>query len=211
MINKIKIVGLGGSLSTHSTSLVALNIALQAAGKDGAETSLLNIRYLNLPMYDPQEKDIPDSVRHLVEEVKSAHGLILCSPLYHGTVSGSFKNAIDWLQILHTGQPPYLANKLVGLMCTAGGVQGLQAINTMDFIVRALRGWSVPMVMPISQAWKLFDETGNIIDAQMEAQIKALGREVYRAVCEFIFQGNCAYELNNPQKPYQLASSIQNL
>jgi FMN reductase len=208
MTNKIKIVGLGGSLSTHSTSLAALDIALQAAGKDGAETSLLNIRYLNLPMYDPEEKDIPDSVKHLVEEVKSAHGLILCSPLYHGTVSGSFKNAIDWLQILHTGQTPYLANKIVGLMCTAGGAQGLQAINTMDFIVRALKGWSVPMVMPVSHAWKLFDESGHIKDAHAELQIQALGKEVYRAVCDFIFQGDCAYKHTNPREFTELASSI---
>jgi NAD(P)H-dependent FMN reductase len=40
--------------------------------------------------------------------------------------------------------PPYLSNKPVGLVSTAGGVQGLQTINSMDFIARALRAWSVP-------------------------------------------------------------------
>ena len=46
--------------------------------------------------------------------------------MYHGTVSGSFKNALDWLQLLSDRDPPYLTNKVVGLVSTAGGVQGLR-------------------------------------------------------------------------------------
>lgn len=40
------------------------------------------------------------------------------------------------------------------------GVQGLQAVNTMEFVVRALRGWVVPLVIPIPEAWKAFDGRG---------------------------------------------------
>jgi FMN reductase len=32
---------------------------------------------------------------------------------------------------------------VIGLMSAAGGTQGLQAINTMEFAVRALRGWGL--------------------------------------------------------------------
>jgi hypothetical protein len=30
----------------------------------------------------------------------------------------------------------------------------------MEFVVRGLRGWAVPFVMPIAYAWKAFDEKG---------------------------------------------------
>jgi FMN reductase len=63
-------------------------------------------------------------------------------------LGGSFKNTLDWLQLLSDRDPPYLGNKLVGLVSTAGGVRGLQAVNTMEFVVRALRGWAVPLVIP---------------------------------------------------------------
>jgi len=33
---------------------------------------------------------------------------------------------------------PPSANKPIGLVATAGGVQGLQAVNSMDFIARAM-------------------------------------------------------------------------
>ncbi len=43
-------------------------------------------------------------------------------------------------------------DKPVGLISTAGGVQGLQAVNSMEFIARALRGWSVPLVLPVPRS-----------------------------------------------------------
>ena len=77
--------------------------------------------------------------------------------MYHGTVSGSFKNALDWLQLLSDRDPPFLTTKVEGLIGTAGGVQGLQAVNTMEFAVRALRGWAVPLVIPVARVWEAFD------------------------------------------------------
>jgi hypothetical protein len=32
----------------------------------------------------------------------------------------------------------------------------------MDFIVRALRGWGVPLVLPIAKSWQSFDPDGNL-------------------------------------------------
>ena len=89
-----------------------------------------------------------------MDAVYACDAMIWSSPTYHGSVSGSFKNALDWLILLAERDPPYLTNKPVGLVTTAGGVQGLQAINSMEFIVRALRGWSVPLVQPVAQSWR---------------------------------------------------------
>jgi FMN reductase len=108
--------------------------------------------------------------------------------MYNGTISGSFKNALDWLILLSDRHLPYLTDKVVGLISTAGGVQGLQAVNTMEFVVRALRGWAVPLVMPIAEAWKVFDEKGIAQDGQLTEQLHALGREVARASCQFALE-----------------------
>ena len=63
-------------------------------------------------------------------------------------------------------------------MTTAGGVQGLQAINSMEFVVRALRGWSVPLVQPVAQSWRSFDRDGRLADDAVADQLRALGAEV---------------------------------
>ena len=190
---QILILGLGGSLSDHSASLAALQLALDAAEAAGATTTLFDINALNLPMYSPRLAEPPLAAVQLADATHAAHGLIWSSPLYHGTVSGSFKNALDWLQLLSSREPPYLTDKVVGLMSSAGGVQGLQAVNTMEFIVRALRGWAVPMVVPIPQAYRSFDDEGKLTDARVGDQLKDLGREVVRAARQFAYEGRCDY------------------
>lgn len=180
----ISVVGIGGSLSAQSSSLAALKIALEGAAEAGARTEIFDIRSLDLPMYSPDLHNIPKSVHRLCDGVHGAAGLLWSSPLYHGTISGSFKNALDWFQLLSDQKPAYLTDKVVGLISTAGGTQGLQAVNTMEFVVRALRGWAVPLVIPIPQAWRVFDREG-LHDENVSEQLHALGREVTRATKQF--------------------------
>ena len=102
-----------------------------------------------------------------------------------GTISGAFKNALDWLHVLGGRKPPFLHHKVIGLISAAGGTQGLQAIKTMEFAVRALRGWAVPYVVPVAAAARIFDATGRIQDQAVELQLKTLGGEVVRVAERF--------------------------
>ena len=180
MAKKLTIVGLGGSLASVSTSRAALQSALQGAASAGAETQLLDIRELALPMYNPDDDSPTGGAERLIETCYSADGLLWSSPMYQGTISGAFKNALDWLHVLGRRDPPYLHDKVIGLISAAGGTQGLQAINTMEFSVRALRGWAVPYVVPIASAARVFDSSGRIQDKAVELQLKTLGGEVVR-------------------------------
>jgi FMN reductase len=188
----VRVVGLGGSLREESTSRTALQVALEGAAASGAGVELLWVRDLDLPLYTAEHAPPPDAHR-LAETVYNADALIWSSPTYHGSVSGSLKNALDWLILLAENDPPYLSNKPVGLVTTAGGVQGLQAVNTMDFIARALRGWSVPLVLPVAQSWQSFDPDGHLKDEAIAAQLRRLGAEVVRAARQFQADGTCDY------------------
>jgi len=91
----IKVVGLGGSMAAPSRSLAALKLGLAGAQEAGATKELLDLRELSLPMYVPTTHDFPTAVHRLLDEVYGAHGLLWSSPLYQGTISGAFKNALD--------------------------------------------------------------------------------------------------------------------
>jgi FMN reductase len=179
----MRIVGLGGSLARVSRSRAALKAALEGAGDAEAETQLLDLRELALPLYDPDQPEPTPAAATLIESCHSADGLLWSSPLYQGTISGALKNALDWLHELGRRDPPYLHDKVIGLISAAGGTQGLQAINTMEFSVRALRGWAVPYVVPISSG--LFDPQGRLRDDAVQAQLRRLGSEVVRAARRF--------------------------
>jgi FMN reductase len=162
-----------------------LQAALAGAEQAGAETDLLDIRSLGLPMYDPDDDEPTDAAARLIEASYAADGLIWSSPMYQGTISGAFKNALDWLHVLGRRDPPYLHDKVIGLISAAGGTQGLQAINTMEFSVRALRGWAVPYVVPVAAAARVFDGEGRIHDDAVARQLETLGVEVVRVAERF--------------------------
>jgi FMN reductase len=197
MARPVRVVGLGGSLRAESTSRTALGVALDGAAASGADTDLIWVRDLNLPLYTAEHAP-PMAALGFADAVYDCDALIWSTPTYHGSVSGSFKNALDWLILLAERDPPYLSNKPIGLITTAGGVQGLQAVNTMDFIARSLRGWSVPLVLPVSQSWQSFDPDGHLKDEAVAAQLRTLGAEVVRAARQFQADGTCDYAEDAP-------------
>jgi FMN reductase len=197
--NTLTIVGLGGSLASASKSRAALLTALAGAEAAGADTRLLDIRQLDLPMYNPENDEPTEAAAGLIESCYAADGLLWSSPMYQGTISGALKNALDWLHLLGDRDPPFLHDKVIGLISAAGGTQGLQAINTMEFAVRALRGWAVPYVVPVAAAARVFNSAGEIQDQAVELQLKTLGEEVVRVAERFAVdssvhrQAECAH------------------
>src|ERR1700750_3491459 len=108
-------------------------------------------------MFNPDhEAEAPTTLRNLIETSYAADGMLWSSPMYNGSVSGSFKNAIDWLHLLGSREPSYLHDKVIGLISAAGGIKGLQVIKTMEFSARSLRAWAGPYAVPISGATVAF-------------------------------------------------------
>jgi FMN reductase len=175
----IRIVGLGGSSNPRSSTTAALETALAGAREAGAEVVAFDVQTLALPMY-AYGMSTP-AAEELMAAVRGAQGMIWCSPLYHGSVSGAFKNTVDWFEMLSRDAPPYLSGKVIGLVATAGGDQALQAINTMENIVRALRGWTLPLTAPVSRADMAFDSSGAPHDPLLGERLRTVGREVVRA------------------------------
>jgi hypothetical protein len=54
----------------------------------------------------------------------------------------------------------------------------VNAIGAMVNVVHALRGVAVPLSVPVTQSWKVFDEEGNIRDEGVARRLESLGRIV---------------------------------
>jgi FMN reductase len=175
---RLRVVGIGGTLRGGSSSLGALRRALRAAKEAGAETELLDLRELNLPMYEPGRPldDYGPEVRRFVEVLRGADALILSTAAYHGTLAGVTKNALDFTQFLARDERAYLDGRVVGLISTSGGERA--AANTMDamvHVVHALRGIVAPSMVTISRAWQRSDDEGNITDDNYGKRLDKLG------------------------------------
>jgi FMN reductase len=141
----IRILGIGGTTSAKSWSLVPLQEALRKAEAMGCETVLATVYDLNLPLLHTEWRleDYPPTLAWLLDEVRRADGIIICSPTYHGTISGAIKNVLDLLIFLGKDTPPYLGGKPVGLMAY-GGMTAMGVLHALTNCVRGLKGISVP-------------------------------------------------------------------
>jgi NAD(P)H-dependent FMN reductase len=165
----MKIAALGGSLRPQSFAYMALELALKKVERQGVSTELIDLRKLRLPFCSGEASypDYPD-VEVLRQSVRSATGLLLATPEYHGNISGVLKNALDLLEDEH------MAGKVVGLIAVVGGVHSTNALNAMRLICRQLHCWVLPEQIVIPHVEDSFDINGKLKDLELEKRIDLL-------------------------------------
>lgn len=172
------IVGLGGSLRARSYSRLALRLALEMAAEGGAAIELLDLKELDLPMFYPDAPVDAYSPFHqpaiirLVETCRRADAMIWASPTYHGTVSGVFKNALDFLELLSDDEAPYLSGRAVGLIAVADQ----STFPAMVDSVYELRAWLAPTRVTVSR--RDFDAELTLTNERVERRLRRLVGEL---------------------------------
>ena len=171
----IYVVALCGSLRAGSTTHAALTVALTGAKEAGAEVELIDFSQYQLIFYGEvrDESEYPSDVFKLRSKVRSAHGILLGTPEYHGSFSGVLKNALDLM-----GYEEF-ENKTVGLVGVSGGKMGAgNALSMLRTVGAKLRAHVIPTEVSIPQASEVFDENYNINDSDLVTRLKAVGRDV---------------------------------
>ncbi|MEY9836429.1 NADPH-dependent FMN reductase [Streptacidiphilus sp. EB103A] len=139
------IVGVGGTLRPGSSSETALQLALEAARRNGAETVSFAAKDLQLPYYDPSVQERTLDQERLVDAFRRADGILIASPGYHGAVSGLIKNAIDHAEDLARDRRVYFSDIPVGCIGVAYGAQAATCVlHNLRTIAHALRGVPTP-------------------------------------------------------------------
>lgn len=170
---KIKVVAISGSVRQNSFTSKALKVALRGAEELGAEVELLELNSYELVFCHGEESLYPPDVHKLRSKVESAHGIILGTPEYHGGYSGVLKNALDLMGFQQ------FEGKMVGLVGVSGGKMGaINALNSLRVVGRTLHAWVVPQQASIAEAWKYFDDNGQVKDDDLADQVKKVGQQV---------------------------------
>jgi FMN reductase len=180
------ILGIGGA-GPASSSEQALRIALAAAEEMGAETRLVGGEALaGLPLYlAPGCREHPRA-QALIAGVRQADGFVLSSPGYHGTVSGLFKNAIDYIEETARDERAYFHDRPVGLIALASGWQAANTtLATLRTIAHALRGWPTPFGAAIRTRPGLFLD-GNCTDPDIAEQLHRIAAQAMRSLGHYI-------------------------
>ncbi|HET6800866.1 MAG TPA: NAD(P)H-dependent oxidoreductase [Nitrososphaeraceae archaeon] len=172
----VNVLGVAGSMRQQSYSTRALKMVLEETKKYNAESYMLEVRKINLPLYDPSESTSDESssnnnnvLERITTALRWADVFVLASPDYHGSMSGGMKNFLDYFW-------EDFAGKTFGYI-VASHEKGLTVADQMRTAVRQCYGWSMPYNISINGE-KDFDSKGNLINSVLAKRIKMLARDL---------------------------------
>lgn len=173
----IKILAFAGSTRADSYNKKILSLAVYGARDAGAEVTVIDLKDFNLPLYDGDleaSEGLPSNAKKLKKIFTEHHGLLLALPEYNSSMSGVFKNAIDWVSRQEQNEAPLhcFTGKIAALMSASiggfGGVRGLAHARSMLENINTL---VIPDQVTVSNSQTAFDEYGNL---KNEITIKSL-------------------------------------
>ena len=171
------LLGISGSLRKASTNTMLMRNAAEIFSADTFVEG-----NINLPLYNGDletAEGVPASVQLLADQIASADAVIIATPEYNKAMSGSLKNALDWVSRTKGG--PW-KDKPVAIMSAAAGCAGGERsqfslrLAMMPFRPNLLQG---PEVL-IANSSNEFDESGKLTNdryiqvlTELMAELKA--------------------------------------
>ena len=118
----------------------------------------------------PGQSADPEPLERFRAAVKSATGVVLATPEYHGSFSGALKIAIENL-----GFPSVLSGKPVALLGVAAGEIGaIKSLEHLRSVCAHVGSIVLPGLVSVPRVQELFDAEGRCGDARMEKRIRSV-------------------------------------
>ncbi len=182
------IVGIGGTLRADSSSERALRRCLSLAQAAGAATEIVTGADLRMPLYEPGSPSISPACARMIAVLRAADGIILASPGYHGSISGTLKNALDYTEEMRGDARAYFDGRAVGCIASAAGWQAAAAtLSALRSITHALRGWPTPLGIMINSSEPVFDSEGVTISPLLDETFGLMTQQVVAFARQTIF------------------------
>jgi NAD(P)H-dependent FMN reductase len=185
-----RILAMAGSSRSGALSLRLRDAGAAALRAAGAAVDLLDLRALDLPLYDgdhEQQHGIPDGARSLRDALLQADGLLFVTPEYNGFPTPLALNAWDWLSRLGAeGDKPaglaVTAGKPLALLSSSPGpMGGMRALGLMrQFLGGTFQMLVLPQQLAVGRANEAFDDAGTLKDARQQKTLEQMAGGLLR-------------------------------
>jgi NAD(P)H-dependent FMN reductase len=185
-----RLLVIAGSARDGSLNTQLAAVAAHKARALGAETTAVDLRALDLPVYDQDvlnAQGMPDGARRLRQLFAEHDGLLLASPEYNALPTPLFINAFDWLSVVQaegdlSSGTGATAGKPVGLMAASpgalGGIRALPIVRT--YLSTNFAMVVVPEQLALSAADKHLAGDQALKDERMDQMLDKLVASVVR-------------------------------
>lgn len=177
MTQPAKIAAFSGSARKGSLNALLLAQAVQAARAAGAEVSVIDLRALDMPIYDGDLEDragLPEGARRFKQILRESDGLLIASPEHNSTYSALLKNAIDWATRGGKDEPPgsVFAGKTAAILAASpGALGGLRGLFALREFLQNLGVTVLANMYGLGQAGAAFNDDGTLKDEKSAAAV----------------------------------------
>jgi chromate reductase, NAD(P)H dehydrogenase (quinone) len=180
----VKLLLIAGSARSGALSVKLRDAARAVADAAGAQTSVLDLRELALPLYDGDieaAQGVPAGAATLRDAIAAHDALIIVTPEYNGFPTPLVINAFDWLSRLKDGLAT-TSNKPVALLASSpGALGGLRALNYLrQYLQMAFQMLVVPQQQAVARAQEAFAADGALADAKAAATLAGVVHAVLK-------------------------------
>src|SRR5690554_3564807 len=171
-----RILMLYGSLRERSYSRLLAEEAARVLDELGCDVRFFHSD--GLPVKGPGLEDHP-KVQELRELVLWSEGQVWSSPEMHGTVTGVFKNQIDWIPLTMGAVRP-TQGRTLAIMQVSGGSQSFNTVNSLRVLGRWMRMLTIPNQSSVPKAYQEFHEDGRMKDSAYRDRVVDVMEELYK-------------------------------
>ncbi|WP_036604923.1 NADPH-dependent FMN reductase [Paenibacillus assamensis] len=167
---------ISGSPRKGSNSSKVIRHVQQQLEAAGATCKVFDLNTDKLPLYEYDQSQYElEIVRKLVQQVHEADGYVICTPEYHGAMSGALKNALDFL-----GGKDF-SGKPCAIAATAGGGKGgINALNNLRTVLRSLYVNTLPNQIIADP--NVFNEEGQVTEERTANGLGLLAEQLIAEV-----------------------------
>ncbi|MGA0609155.1 NADPH-dependent FMN reductase [Caldimonas sp. KR1-144] len=183
-MSDLKVLVIAGSARRGAYSVQLAQAAAELLRAAGAQTTMLDLRALALPIYDGDieaDHGVPAGAATLRDALRSHDALLLVTPEYNGFPTPLVINAFDWLSRLKAeGEAPaglaVTASKPAALLSSSPGpLGGLRSLNYLrQYLSMAFAMLVVPQQFALGRAAEAFDEHGGLKDEKTRAAVQGV-------------------------------------
>ena len=174
----MKIFMLGTSLSATSINKKLILFLARILTQEGHEVTVGSFSDYNAPLYNinvQESEGIPQNVQKFATALTSYDCIIFSCPEYNYSISGVFKNLIDWSS--RTTPNPWKAKPIFLMSASPSSIGGMRGLWATRIPLEGLGAYVAPGMFSLPDSYKTLSNEGQITDANLVKQLHKMKDE----------------------------------
>lgn len=139
------------------------------------KVDVLDVLSYNFPIMTAPfsaENDYPKGAKQFSDILAAADAIVFASPEYNGTMSGAFKNTVDYFYVEYKRKP-------IGIMTVASGAfAGVNASHQLQSLVLSLGAFPMPYKMLVGNIHTAIDENNEPTNDRLKQSFQTFSDEL---------------------------------